>query len=58
MDRLIHVDWNASDFGPNNHENCIFIEQAAGEPNLSLVEVTDHILGVIQHDPVDCRDYL
>ena len=57
MERLIHVDWNASDFGPTHHENCIFLEQPCGD-HLTLPEVTDHILGVIAHDPLDCRVYL
>ena len=57
LERLIHVDLSPREFGSKNRENCIFIEQPDGT-ELSLKEITQHILDLIEHNPPDCRDYL
>ena len=57
LDRLIHVDLSPREFGSKNRENCIFLEQPDGT-ELSLNEVTQHILDLIEHNPPNCRDYL
>ena len=57
MNRLIHVDWSPRECGVENEQNCIFLEQPDGV-ELTLPEIADHIVGVIEHNPDDCRIYL